>query len=130
MSFFKNLFSSARNALTNKAKIPELDEWFLTRFDSDFISLEVSPPGRSAWTAQIEWKRINRICFKAGDLYNPDEIYIFTDERPESYLIPTEANGGNILWEEILRRNLFDAETAIAAATSTNKLFCCPAIEE
>ena len=129
MSFFKNLFSSARNTLTDATKTPTLDEWFLVHFDSDSISLEVSPPNRSAWTAQIEWKRINRICFKAGDLYNPDEIYIFTDERPESYLIPTEATGGDALWKEILERNLFDAETAIVAATSTNKLLSCPAME-
>ncbi len=129
MSFFKNLFSSAQNALTDATKTPALDEWFLVRFDSDSISLEVNPPNRPAWTAQIEWKHINRICFKAGDLYSPDEIYIFTDERPESYLIPTEANGGDALWKEILERNLFDAETAIEAATSTNKLLCCPAIE-
>ncbi len=130
MEFLKDLFSSARNTLTNASKTPALDAWFLVSFDNEFISLEVSPPNRSAWTAQIEWKRINRVCFKAGDLYNPDEIYIFTDERPESYLIPTEANGGDALWEEILKRNLFNAETAIEAATSTNKLFCCPSMEE
>ena len=130
MNFFKNIFSSAKNALNDAPKTPTLDEWFLVNFDSEFISLEVSPPNRSAWTAQIEWKRIIRVCFNAGDLYNSDDIYIFTDERPESYLIPTEANGGSALWEEILKRNLFDAETAIEATTSTNKLFCCPPIEE
>ena len=130
MSFFKNLFSTARNSSNNAPKTSALEEWFLVRFDSEFISLEISPPNRSAWAAQIEWKRINCACFKAADLYNPDEIYIFTDERPESYLIPTEANGGSALWEEILKRDLFDDDTAIEAATSTNKLFSCPAIEE
>jgi hypothetical protein len=107
-----------------------LDEWFLVRFDNAFITLEVSLPNLPAWTAQIEWKHINRVCFKSGDLYNADEIYIFTDERLESYLIPTEANGGSDLWREILERKLFGTETAIEAATSANKLFCCPAIEE
>ncbi len=106
-----------------------IEEWFLVRFDEDAIKLQVSPPGRSVWEASIEWERIIRICFKAGDAFDCDEIYIFTDERPESYLIPTEANGGNALWNGILKRRLFDAETAIEAAISTNKLFCHPAIE-
>lgn len=130
MNFLKNLFSSARTTLENAFKSPELEEWFLVRFDSDEITLEVSPPNRQSWMAKIKWKQINRVCFNAGDLYNSDDIYLFTDEREESYSIPTEANGGSALWEEILKRNLFDAELAIQAATSTNKLFCCPAIEE
>ena len=116
--------------MTDTTKMPALDEWFSVRFDDESIFLEVNPPILPAWTAEIEWKRINRICFKSGDFYNADEIYIFTDERPESYLIPTEASGGSALWREILERKLFDAETAIKAATSTNELFCHPSIEE
>lgn len=130
MDLSKNLLSSAQNSPTDETGMPALGEWFFVRFDTDFISLEVSPPDRAAWSAQIEWKRIVRVCFKTGDLFDSDEIYIFTDERPESHLIPTEANGGSALWHEILKRNLFDAETAIAAATSTNELFCCPAVNE
>ena len=116
--------------MTDTTNIPALDDWFLVSFNKESISLEVSPPHLSAWTAEIEWKRINRVCFKSGDFYNADEIYIFTDERPESYVIPTEANGGSALWREILERKLFDSTTAIEAATSNNKLFCYPAIEE
>lgn len=69
---------------------------------------------------------IIRVCFKAGDLYNPDEVYIFTNERPESYLIPAEASGADALWNEIVWRKLFDAELAIKAASSINELFCYP----
>jgi hypothetical protein len=107
-------------------RFPSLAEWFEVRFDEAGISLNVNAPNRSAWQAQISWTHIIRVCFKARDLEYSDEIYIFTDERPESYLIPTEANGGAALWDEIVRRQLFDAEVAIEAMASTKKLFCCP----
>lgn len=106
--------------------MPPLNEWFSVRFDHETINLQVSPPGGTAWEEYIQWERIIRVCFKAADWYESDEIYIFTDERPESYLIPTEANGGSALWMEIIERKLFDAEMAIEAATATNELFCSP----
>jgi hypothetical protein len=58
-----------------------------------------------------------------------DGIYVFTRERPESYVIPTEARGGGELWSEILRRKLFDATLAIEAASSTGGLYCWPSEE-
>lgn len=107
-------------------KFPLVGEWFRVQFDEISISLNVNPPNRPAWEAEIRWERIIRVCFNAGDLENPDEIYIFTDERPESYRLPIEAKGGDALWDEIVRRKLFDAEVAIRAMSSINKLFCCP----
>jgi len=59
-----------------------------------------------------------------------DEIYVFTTQRPESYLIPTEAKGGSELWSEIIRRGLFGPELAIKAASSVEGLFCCPPLEK
>ncbi len=103
-----------------------LNEWFRADFDESGIYLKVDPPGRESWANTIKWERIIRICFKSGDIFSSDELYIFTDERPESWLIPTEAFGGIELWNEIIERRLFDAETAIKAATATNELFCCP----
>ena len=88
--------------------------------------MNVNAPSRSAWQAEISWARIIRVCFRTADLDGSDEIYVFTDERPESYLIPIEARGGAALWDEIVQRKLFDAELAIEAMSSTNKLFCCP----
>ena len=55
-----------------------------------------------------------------------DGIYVFTSDRPESYAIPTEAVGGSELWEEILRRGLFDPTLAIKAARSEEGLYCWP----
>jgi Cysteine-rich CPCC len=112
-----------------KPQFSAVSEWFQVRFDDARISLQVNPPQREPWVAAISWERIVRVCFKAGDWDDSDVIYIFTDERPESYLIPSEADVGGALWNEILRRKLFDAEIAIEAMSSTNKLFCCPAVE-
>jgi hypothetical protein len=106
---------------------PTLADWFKTSFDGHGITLDVSTPGYNPWQARIEWARIVRVCFKTGDFLESDDIYIFTDERPESYLVPTEAAGGLDLWNEIIRRGLFDAELAIRAATSPgDELFCDP----
>lgn len=103
--------------------------WFKVRFDDSSITLEGSPPTRPAWEAQVEWARIIRVCFKSGGWDSPDELYLFTDERPESYLIPMIAVGADALWDEIIRRGLFDAESAIEAASSIDKLFCHPPAE-
>jgi hypothetical protein len=105
---------------------PTLADWFQTSFDEDGITLDVSPPAFDRWQARIEWARIIRICFKTGDFLETDEIYIFTGERPESRVVPTEAAGALDLWNEIIRRGLFDAELAIKAASSSNELFCDP----
>ena len=102
-------------------------EWFRVSFDDTAIHLDATPPDRDRWQAVIGWARINRICFRSGEFSESDELYIFTDERPESRLIPIDAHGGFELWQEILRRRLFDAELAIRAAASPGgEIFCDP----
>ncbi len=61
-----------------------------------------------------------------GGRKGPSNLYIFTSQRPESYVIPTEADGGGALWNEIFDRGLFDPELTIQAATSDSGLFCWP----
>jgi hypothetical protein len=100
--------------------------WYSIHFDDRAISLQVNPPDGAAWNGSIQWQRIIRVCLRTGDWLESDVIYIFTDDRDESYAIPTEAEGGLALWSEILERKLFDADTAIRAATTTNELFCHP----
>ena len=106
-----------------------LSNWFRVGYDDQRIYWDVSPPGGQAWTQQIEWHAITRVCFYAGDLFESDEIYLFTASRPESYVVPTEAEGGSELWSEILDRKLFDAELAIEAARGDRQLFCDPPAE-
>ena len=106
-----------------------LSDWYTVTFDETAINLDVRPPAGTAWNDTIAWASITRVCFKAGDLYESDEIYLFTNLRPESWLIPTEARGGSALWGEIIDRKLFDAELAIEAATSSGGIYCTPPID-
>ena len=104
--------------------MPSLNEWFFVHFDDGAINLRVDPPDGAAREEQIKWENIVRVCFKAGAPFESDEIYIFTDGRRESFLIPAEADGGQALWAEILERKLFDAGMADEAATAGNGMFC------
>ncbi len=103
-----------------------LEDWYQITFDDKNIYLDVHPAKKEGWTAQIQWADIIRVCFKPGDYISSDEIYIFTNQRPESYLIPTEASGGFELLMEIIRKGLFDAEMAIKAASAIDNILCCP----
>src|SRR5687768_11389578 len=107
-------------------EMPDLSDWFSVRFDATAITMQVNPPGAPSWQETIAWEHIIRVCFEAGYWFESDTVYIFTNGRPESYAIPVEADGEQALWFEILRRNLFDTELAIKAATETNELFCFP----
>ncbi len=107
----------------------KLADWYNVSFDDTCVCRDVRPPGGEAWKDQFEWKDVIRVCFQAGDLYSSDEIYIFVKNREESYLIPTEANGGSELWGAIIDRGLFDAELAIKIASDTEgELYCWPEI--
>ncbi len=110
--------------------LPSLDKWFAVEFDEEAVRIDASPPGRKAWHQEFRWNDIERVCFKAEDLGMSDGIYVFTKTRPESYVIPTEANGGAQFWGEILAKGLFDAELAVEAASATEGLFCWPPMDQ
>ena len=101
-------------------------DWYRVSFDETHVYRNVAPPGREAWADASEWARIIRVCFKAGDFLDPDELYLFTDERPDSYLIPTTADGGRELFDEIIRRQLLPGDLALPAMTTPEKLVCWP----
>ncbi len=104
-----------------------LSTWYHVSFDGEKIYRETNPPNGEEWNDELFWKDIIRVCFKAGeDLFDNDEIYIFTDKRDESYLIPTMTDGGAELWGEIIDRGLFDAELGIKVATGLEGLHCWP----
>jgi len=69
-------------------------DWFVVMTDDRSIGLSVIPPGRSPRQAVIPWDSVVRVCFEAADFLVSDDLYIFTSLRPESWLIPTEADGG------------------------------------
>jgi hypothetical protein len=101
-------------------------KWYRVTWDSEAVSLDVAPPGSKPWKASFPWSSVSRVCFKGEGLGMSDGIYVFTRLRPESFVIPVESSGGQALWEEILRRRLFDAELAIQAAIAEEGLFCWP----
>jgi hypothetical protein len=103
-------------------------EWYRVSFDETYIYREAAPPGGEAWRDELAWARIIRVCFKAGDFLDPDEIYLFTDDRPESYLIPTSAEGGSALFGALIERKLIPADEAIEAMSKPDELVCWPAV--
>lgn len=109
---------------------PELSDWYAVTFDDRAVRREVAPPGGTPWSDEFAWADVVRVCFKtAEELFEHDEIYVFTSKRPESYLVPTAAAGGSELVGELIRRDLFAAELMIEAATTNGELFCWPPVE-
>jgi len=111
-----------------KKEVQKLENWFSVTWDNEYIYMAVSPPGKEAWDDQFKWKDIERICFESTDYMYSDDMYFFTTERPESYVIPIEAKGGTELWNLVIERELFDAELAAEAATTPEGMFCWPLI--
>ncbi len=119
MKLFKKIIKSFQ-------RTKKLSEWFHVRFDEHGIYWQVEPPGKQSWTDQVAWDHIECVCFKATDIFESDEILLFTDIRPESYVIPTEADGGETILSELIDRKLYDAELAILAAGLTEGMLCHP----
>ena len=120
-----NVLAKLRAFLTRGRPKP-LKEWYFVTFDDRSVHIRAEPPGAEAWSQSFAWDNVIRVCFKAEDIFVSDGIYVFTSERPESYVIHTEASGGQDFWSEVLRRKLFDAGLAIEAAGSTGGLYCWP----
>src|SRR5262245_15851898 len=120
-----NVFSKIRKIFA-RGRLKPLNEWFFVTFDERLVHMRAEPPLSPAWSQSFEWDKILRVCFKAEAPLASDGIYVFTSERPESYVIPTEGHGGQHLWSEILCRKLFDPAWAIEAASSTGGLYCWP----
>lgn len=108
----------------------ELAEWFHVEWDEREVRLDVRPPGRQAWRTSFPWESVRRVCFKGEGLEASDGVYVFTSLRPESFVVPTEADGGGAFWDEVIRRGLFDAGLAIEAASAPTGLFCWPPPED
>ncbi|MBD3408097.1 MAG: hypothetical protein GF411_18395 [Candidatus Lokiarchaeota archaeon] len=101
-----------------------LSDWFIVDFDDKRIQIRIVEPGTPSKT-EILWKDIIRVCYKTGSFLESDEIFIFVKQRPESYLIPTEASGTTDLWGEIIERNLFDAKEALNAVLAEDHTVTC-----
>ena len=103
-----------------------LSDWLHVSFDDAQVHMKANPPEKPGWEQSFAWDDIFRICFENGDWLSSDTIYVFTNQRKESYVIPTEADGGAEFWSEVISRKLFDAELAIEMATQSEGFACCP----
>lgn len=107
-----------------------LFDWYVVTFDDTHIYRNVQPPGGKDFADQLAWADITRVCFEATDFMVSDDLYLFTSQREESYLIPLDGQGGAELWLAILERGMFDHALAITAASSISGVFCWPAADE
>jgi hypothetical protein len=104
-------------------------DWFRVTFDDQEVTLDVTPRHRAPWRQSFAWSSVIRVCFKP-EYPISDGLYIFTRERPESYVVPVECVGGGELLDQLIVRGLFHAEVAIEAASATKGLFCWPPMDE
>ncbi len=101
-------------------------DWFHVTFDDTHIHLDVRPPKRDPWKDRVAWSDIDRVGLELTDLWLSDDLYIFASDRPESRLIPMEADGGQELWFEIMDRGLFPHAKALDAMCQAQGLFFWP----
>lgn len=105
-----------------------MSDWFQCWFDEQGVYRRATPPAGEAWSDVLAWGEVVRVCLEMQDYLGTDCLYIFTRQRPQSYVFPLASEGGAALLSEVIRRQLFDAELAIRA-TSGEGLYCWPEIE-
>lgn len=101
-------------------------DWYIVEFDEMAVRRKVSPSGAESWSDHFYWHDIIRVCYQAGDFLDSDEVFIFTNQRLESYQIPTEAIGGSALMGELARRGLFGLDLMLEAMQHAGELYCHP----
>lgn len=103
-----------------------ISEWYRVRFDDRGLYRSVEPPEGEGWSDSVAWDDIRRICLEVEDFVGTGALYVFTQQRPESYAIPMEAEGAVELLAELVRRGHFDGDLALEAASAELGLFCWP----
>lgn len=104
----------------------ELENWFVVTWDDDYIYRHVSPPIGDGYDDKFRWADIERVCFEANYPPESDNLYFFTNQRRESYTIPTEAKNGGELWLLVIEKGMFDEQLAKTAMTSPAGIFFYP----
>lgn len=100
------LLELARSWLPRQPPVP-LSQWFVVRFDEELVTLAARPPGREAWKQSFAWSSVIRVCFRDEGAFASEGLYVFTRERPESFVIALEAHGGHAFLDALGRRGLF-----------------------
>ena len=113
-------------ALDSAVDPEDVSQWFRVWLDETHVYRSARPPGREAWNDHFVWAEVIRVCLQVEPFPTSNGIYVYTRARPESYVIPVEAEGGVELLKQLIQRKLFDAALAIEAASATEGLFCWP----
>ncbi len=106
----------------------KINDWFFVIFDEKSITIKFNHPEHDdGWEQSFDWCSITRVCYKREDYGVSDGIYVFTSNRPESYVVPVDGNGGAKFLMELGKRNLFPYKLIINASTDTDtELICWP----
>jgi hypothetical protein len=101
-------------------------DWYIVNFDEMAVHRQVTPEGSHPWSDSFYWHDIIRVCFVAGSFLDQDEVFIFTNQKPESYQIPMEAIGASELMGELSQRGLFSTTLLLEAMQHEGVLYCHP----
>jgi hypothetical protein len=71
-----------------------MPDWFSVTFDDERVMISAEPPGKERWEQSFFWSEVIRVCFRSEGLLASDGLYVFTSQRPESFVIPIESPGG------------------------------------
>jgi hypothetical protein len=111
--------------------MPPVSEWFSVALDDASFTLDVRPPGGEAWSQRLLFADVIRVCLETEPGFEgSDRIYVFTNARPESWVIPTEAAGGTEVLMALCDHGLFKHELVIEATTKGEGLFCWPPVPD
>ncbi|MFB2538790.1 MULTISPECIES: hypothetical protein [unclassified Acinetobacter] len=117
-------FSKIKSFFEPVADIPT---WFFIQFDEKFIYVQANPPYKQAWSYQILWQDIIRVCFKDNGLTKSDCLYVWVSGQEQAYMIPTDAKGGAEFFIALNQRSFFPDDLMKQAAGSTDGgLYCYP----
>jgi hypothetical protein len=119
-----NTFERLRRWYSARQPKP-IGDWFLVTCDDIGATLKAEPPGQDAWEQGFTWDSVERLCFKDEGLALSDAFYVFTSLRDEAFLVPVEAQGGELFWDKIQEIGLFPAEISGRAVQSTDGGFYC-----
>jgi hypothetical protein len=112
--------------LKNLFKKRTLSGWFHVRFDETTVYINAEPPGRNKWEDSFRWEDIIRVVYQVEGRYISDGIYVFTNQRAESYAIPIEADGGPEFWAKLIKLGYFNSELAVKINGATEGIFEWP----
>ncbi|MBU1281802.1 MAG: hypothetical protein KJ989_06195 [Gammaproteobacteria bacterium] len=124
MSRFRKLVDSFKRRNAN------VSDWYQVSFNAFQISISAQPPGKDSWEQSVNWESIIRVLWQGEGGIISDGIYLFTSERSESYVIATDARGGESFVKELINRKYFSSQKFSEAVLQPYGSYCWPENEQ